>query len=616
MGFTIRLLPTATLLAVAGALAWVGLGRIAANDWLPYALLSALVLATVLFSGSALTLRRTLPLGPAGLLALAGWAALSLTWSAVPTLARDEALLTLFYAIAFIVPLLTLRAKRDRLGALVVLVLGLGVLAAMTAIKLLAATSPFELYDGGRLDFPVTYVNGDAAFFLVGFWPAVVLAARQAVPAVLRGACFSVAVALLGAGVMAQSKGSALGLAVSAIAFFALCPGRLRALLPTALAAAIVGAAFLPLTAPFRTHSSNASIHHAATVLLLVTVIGLAVGLGYALLETRVRVSDQARQRMGAAVLAALALAALGGIVAFFATVQHPGRYAADKWRAFKHQSTSATGSTHLLELGSNRYDFWRVALIEFAHHPIAGIGSRGFMPAYLQKRRSPETPARAHSLPLEVLAEGGLVGFALLAVGLGVPLFLCARGAIAGRAPPAAAFAGGIYWLAHASVDWLWTIPAVGVVFLVLLGIGTSDANLAPRALDARVRYALAVAAVAVAAFLFAPPWISARLDSRALKAGSSDGDLRWARRLDPLSLGPLYAEFRLSHSPSDRIRIAREAVEKEPRWVGTQYLLGIAYLDAGRKAEARRALRKALRLDPHEARTRAALRRAQGRK
>jgi cytochrome c-type biogenesis protein CcmH/NrfG len=164
--------------------------------------------------------------------------------------------------------------------------------------------------------------------------------------------------------------------------------------------------------------------------------------------------------------------------------------------------------------------------------------------------------------------------------------------------------------------VDWLWTIPAVGVVFLVLLGIGTSDANLAPRALDARVRYALAVAAVAVAAFLFAPPWISARLDSRALKAGSSDGDLRWARRLDPLSLGPLYAEFRLSHSPSDRIRIAREAVEKEPRWVGTQYLLGIAYLDAGRKAEARRALRKALRLDPHEARTRAALRRAQGRK
>ena len=516
VSLTIRLLPTAALLAVAGALAWVGLGRIAARDWLAYAVLAALVLATVVASGNVVGFRLPPALGPAALVGLAGWAALSLTWSAVPPLARDEALLTLFYAIALLVPLLTLRSERDRLGALVVLVVGLGVLTVMTAVKLLVATSPFELFDGGRLDFPVTYVNGDAAFFLVGFWPAVVLAARRALPAVLRSACFSVAVALLGAGLMAQSKGSALGLAASSIAFFALCPGRLRALVPTALATAIVGAAFVPLTAPFRTHSSNASIHHAATVLVVITVVGLVVGIAYALLEQRARISDRARWLIGVAVLAALALVALGGVAAFFATVQHPERYAADKWRAFKHQSTSATGSTHLLELGSNRYDFWRVAVIEFAHHPVAGIGSRGFMPAYLQKRKSPETPARGHSLPLEVLAEDGLVGFALLAAALGVPLFLCARGAAAGRAPPAAAFAGAVYWLGHASVDWLWTIPAVGLVFFLLLGIGTSDANLAPRPLRAGPRYALAAVSMAVAVFLFAPPW-SARDSTRA---------------------------------------------------------------------------------------------------
>ena len=29
------------------------------------------------------------------------------------------------------------------------------------------------------------------------------------------------------------------------------------------------------------------------------------------------------------------------------------------------------------LTIGSNRYDFWRVAVHEFAHHPVAGIGAR-----------------------------------------------------------------------------------------------------------------------------------------------------------------------------------------------------------------------------------------------
>ena len=55
------------------------------------------------------------------------------------------------------------------------------------------------------------------------------------------------------------------------------------------------------------------------------------------------------------------------------------------------------TTSTHLLTLGSNRYDFWRVAIHQFREHPVGGIGARGFRVAYLGARRSPETPARAH---------------------------------------------------------------------------------------------------------------------------------------------------------------------------------------------------------------------------
>src|SRR5919199_396662 len=97
-------------------------------------------------------------------------AAVTIAWSDVPWLARDEALLTLFYAGALLVPLTTLRTHLEQAGALALVVLALGVLAIMTAVKLRFGAAPLRAYDDGRLDFPVTYVNGDAAFFLVGFW--------------------------------------------------------------------------------------------------------------------------------------------------------------------------------------------------------------------------------------------------------------------------------------------------------------------------------------------------------------------------------------------------------------------------------------------------------------
>src|SRR5205085_1524736 len=86
------------------------------------------------------------------------------------------------------------------------------------------------------------------------------------------------------------------------------------------------------------------------------------------------------------------------------------------------------TFATHLVQVGSNRYDSWRVALDEFAHHPLLGIGSRGFGTAYLQHRRTDENPTRSLSIELDTLSETGLVGFALLLAALGIPLLLALR--------------------------------------------------------------------------------------------------------------------------------------------------------------------------------------------
>src|SRR5207253_3550789 len=124
----------------------------------------------------------------------------------------------------------------------------------------------------------------------------------------------------------------------------------------------------------------------------------------------------------------------------------------------FKHLTVDERASTHLVSLGSNRYDFWRVALGRFEAHPVEGVGARGFYSAYLERRRSHESPLRAHSVYLDALSEEGIVGFALLVGALG--LLVAALVRRLDRAAVAAAFAAGVYFLTHAGVDWLWTFP------------------------------------------------------------------------------------------------------------------------------------------------------------
>ncbi len=593
-------LTVAVLLVVTWRLSWSEHGSIAAGDWLPYAVLVALVLATVLLSGAAVLPAQAALVSLGLLVAFSAWEALSLTWSPVPSLARDEALLTLLYALVFATPLVTLRSDAERMVALGVLLAGLTLLGLAVALKLRFGSHPLDLYISGRLDFPIAYANAQPAILLVGFWPAVVLASQRAAPAAARSLALAAGVALLAVSLAAQSKGSALGIAISAIVFFAAFPGRLRSLVPTLLAFGLVGAAFYPLTEPFRTNGDAATrdaIRTVGTTVLSLTGAAIAIGLVYTLLDRRLELSERARALAGRIALGVLLLAVVGGLAGFFVKVHHPVGFAGDKWRSFKHLPGRERTGTHLLSLGSNRYDFWRVSLVEFKRHPLNGIGARGFATAYLQQRRSPETPERPHSLPLEVLSEDGLVGFALLAGALAIPLGLATRRAT--HAYAAAALGGAVYWLAHASVDWIWTFPAAGIPFFLVLGIGASGDD--KGGLRSPLRLTAGIVAILLALLAFAPPWLSARLVSHAENNPASAGtDLRWARRLDPLSLDPLFARADLTTSPAKAIPPLEEAVRMEPRAVEAQYRLGMAYLSAGRRINARSHLREALRLDP----------------
>jgi hypothetical protein len=121
----------------------------------------------------------------------------------------------------------TLRSRLDRLAASALAVGALTVLALVSALWLRERGDPGLLYFGGRLDFPITYWNGQAAVALIGFWPAIVLAARRDASVLIRAMGLSGATAMVALWLGTQSKGGGVALAVSAIVVFAVSP-RLR----------------------------------------------------------------------------------------------------------------------------------------------------------------------------------------------------------------------------------------------------------------------------------------------------------------------------------------------------------------------------------------------------
>ena len=595
--------------ALGVVLAWRERGSIAGRDWLGWGLLAYAVLAAALLSGAALRPSRRVLIGAAGLFGLAAWTAFTLIWSASPSLARDEALLVTVYLVALLVPALTLRTALDRTVTAALVVALVAAVAVATGFHIAGATSTAS-YLTGRLDFPVSYPNAEAAFSLVGLWPALALAARRSLPVAIRALALGAAAALAGAATLAQSKGATFGLAAAAIVVFAVSRQRLRLLLPTLLVGALTAAAFMPLTGTFAVRLSENDLVHAirraGRAELILALAGVAVGVAYAFADRRVHLSERARPVAGRLALlgVVVVVATLGSV--FVARVDHPGRWLDARWTSFKHQPKHVNASTHLFTLGSNRYDFWRVAIDQFDRHPLSGIGARGFRAAYMQHRRSGETPARSHSLELDELSEEGIVGFALLVVGIGFPLAACA-GRARNELVAAGCLGAAVGFLAHASVDWVWTFPAVGLPLFVLLGTGSSRDS--PRPLRG-AEYGLGAAvAAAVAVVGLLPPWLSARYVLRAerhpLSAGVA-GDLHRARQLDPLSVDPYLADWAILHAvdPKSPAAIAplEQAVRKQPRVADLWYALGRQQLAAGRKEAARRSLSVALFLDPRD--------------
>jgi O-Antigen ligase len=597
---------------------------------------------------------------------LAGYTALSflsILWAAVPGDAWEGANRTLLYLLIF--ALFSCWSKRGASAAILMAAWTLAMmgLALYVALHLNAATSVSlqSLVPEGRLTYPSGYPNANAAQWLMAFWPALLLARSRTLPWGLRGVLAGGAVLLAEVALLSQSRGSLYATPVLIVLVFALLPRRSRTFaLFVPVAAGIAAAA--PAVLRVGDHLKNgavapAAIHSATKATLLAAVaVGLVVTLGAAI-ESRRAVSESTARRVhrgigAVAIASAVVVVAIGWVAA-----GNPISRVRHGWDTFKagYASTSSNGSRLTSGLGSNRYDFYRVSLNEFASHPILGIGADNFQQQYLAHGRSEETPHYPHSVELRTLAETGLVGALLAVVGLGAALLGGARALRPGvsreRADPlacdvaAAALAGFAYWLVHGSFDWFWEFAGLGAPAFAMLGLAC---GLAPRSEPVPVgpqsadeprartswsrdgaslshrflwlrRLSLVVLGVLViaAAASFASPWLSQLQVQSAARIWPYAPRTAYARladaaRLNPLSDEPELVAGSIALRLNELARADREfslALKRSPGDAYATLERGAIASTRGDRAQALLLLERAARLNPRDPLTREAL-------
>ena len=435
--------------------------------------LAFLVPSTVLLILGRVTAPGRLRIAFASLLgALAAWIALSTIWSiSVPASTREVERVLVYVAVALAIALVLRRGDGPSVGA--------GALVGTTAVVSYGLATrlfpdrygiPEDAFDVYRLAEPIGYWNafGLAAAIGLLLGLGVVAHARRAVLAVAAGAALPVlAMALY----FAFSRGSWLALFLGIAAAVILDPRRLTLIWAILLVAPVSAVGVIAasrqdaLTSAGRTEVEAAQQGHRLAWLLLVLVPCSALLACLAHWGSR-RVPAPARVRRG--VVLGLAAASAGLVVVALVAVGGPIA-AVDEFRdRFDAGPTSNTSlNDRLFNLaGLGREETIRVAWDRGNERPLAGWGAGTYEIVWYEDRPSEQIVRDAHSLYVETYSELGLVGLALLAAALVVPLVAAWRARRSRFVPPATgAF---LAWVCAASLDWHWEV--VGVTMTALL--------------------------------------------------------------------------------------------------------------------------------------------------
>jgi len=567
------------------------------------------------------------------LFALAAWSAASGLWSPVPDVAIVDGIRTAVYATSFTAGLWVSNLLATRMELAIVPLAAAGAFAGVAALIALATGDvPLDLLEeDGTLDYPLNYRNATAAFFAIALFPALGVASSRAFHWIARGAALATATLCLALFLLCQSRASLPALALAVLAYLLLSPLRVRALAWLALAAApaLLG---LPALSELYQAASDAPVrsiagpmHEAAATAAGLTLASMIVGLGVARFEARVPGLGATSPRGNRAVAGLLAGTVLAGAIAFTVAVGDPVDWLNQRVDEFERAGSpdlSQESSRFGLNASSDRYDLWRVALEDAREDPLLGTGAGGFRVSYTAEREvAYQNVLDAHSVELELLAELGVPGLALLLAALAaitVGVLRARRLGPSAAALGAVALASGTYWLVHSSVDWFWAYPAVTAPTFALLGAACAPplrtiGERAPRGARYAVLAVAAVIALASLPLLLADRYLDGAYAGWRDDLDGAYADLDRAAALNPLSDASLLAEGAIAREAGDSERAIaafREATEKRPEGWAAHHLLAALLAEADPE-EAREHAQAALELNPLSERVRSLARR-----
>jgi len=559
-------------------------------------------------------------LAVAGLMGLWLWSWLSTGWAE----STDQALLTAgrwaLYAASLTALLLLMRTELERWLPLIFATVGILVVAGYVVLRMLDGDVN-SLFFGGRLRDPLGYVNGQAGYFLMGFWPCVALAEQER-SKVLAGIGAAGALVLAALLVLSQTRAVLPATALSAIVLLGLVPGRPRRV----FVLGVIGLGVLAISAPLLDVYQNVPKDQAADpelvkfaarrIILAALAVGVAWGVAQLVLE-RLTSGDSptaAWMRHGERFVAAgfVVIALLAGLVA----LGNPADRVSQQYDDFVNLRVDNQDSARFLSGGGYRYDYWRIAWAEFKDSPLKGQGAGNYDDQYFVKRRTVEDIRQPHSIEMQTLAELGLVGMVFLLLFAGAVAAGFWRQSRYARDRPdrrmVAVAAGGAFvcWLTHTSVDWLHNIPGVtGVALCAAAALVSPWARRRGASIGTRIVVVGLVALVAVAAADSVGRLALAdkdRIDARDSLRSDPVEALRLANRslsLNDDSLPALYVKS----AAYARLGLYREsratllgAADLEPRDHLTWALLGDLSARRGKFRQARAYYRRSLALNP----------------
>lgn len=591
------------------------------------ALLAAAACALPLSFGGASSL-----IAIVALVSLAALQGISSVWSYAPSASLEAMNLTILYTAAFTLVLLGVRRGAD-LAWLLAAAMGGSAAVACYALttRLLPALASGD--DHPRLAAPITYWNALGAIAAFGAIIAVGLSGHPSRPAWLRGTAGGLIPMFLVTLLLTYSRGAALVLILAWVMLLALAPARLETSWSLIASVSLT----VPLLLAVNGDDSLAALsgelppHDDAgrrvAVLLLATMLAssLACAVGPRVL---MRLAPLRRRTVGIAVISC-AVTTLAAVAVANMPAGGPFAWADRQFESFRSFDGGARADAETVAdrlavaAGSGRWQNWEVAVDQYSTSPIVGTGAGDYERFWEAERDIDLTVTNAHSLYLEVLAETGIAGLALLLSPLAIAAWVILRslrarpGLEQGRDIAIATCAAALVAI-HAGGDWDWQLPAVILPALALGAGALKAAGLAARTESPGMGIPVAVAAAALAltaAVLVVGPTFGDRTmlaANRVAAEGRLEAALQLSERAHqqmPLDPAPLLLAGNLL-TDLDRTADANSAFAAAARRAPFDWEIfadwTVALRRQGDRDGARAALERAVSLNPREPRVR----------